>query len=144
MSYGAVLQRRWTDPSKTIQTHATVAATTEGEESTAVPAASCVKDIWRAAIEGDVECLQANVSLGVDVNALGQPGPGIWGPRFGKCGLFKASPLHFAASFGREEAVRFLLANGARVEQRSASGLTAKEYARRRQYEKIVAMLDGR
>ncbi len=128
MSYSSAAQRRSTDPAQTVVQNA------DG-------AAECVKDIFQAAIEGDVECIAANLALGVDVNRPGQPGK-VWGPRFEKSGLFAAPPLHYAVSYGREEAVKLLLSKGARVDQRSASGLTAKEYARRRNYTHIAALLD--
>lgn len=134
MSYDASMQRRWTKPEEAISVRAA-----DGLDQT--PRA-CVKDVYRAAIEGDVECLEANIAqLGVDVNKMGQPAD-VWGPRFEKSGLFVASPLHYAVSYNREEAVRFLLAKGARVDQRSASGLTAKDYARRRQYHHLMALMD--
>lgn len=101
----------------------------------------CVKDVFRAAIEGDVACLEANIKLGADVNKLGQPLV-IWGPRFEKSGLFGAAPLHYACAYGRESAVKFLLSKGARPDLRSASGLTCRDYARRRNYVTILAMLD--
>lgn len=101
----------------------------------------CVKDIYQAAIEGDVECLQANLELGIDINKMGQPGT-IWGPRFDKSGLFYGTPLHYACSYNREVAVRFLIQRGARTDIRSASGLTCKEYARRRGYASILMLLD--
>lgn len=104
-------------------------------------AAQCVKDIFQAAIEGDVECLEANLDAGVDINSLGQPAT-VWGPRFEKSGLFAATALQYACSYGREEAVTFLLQRGARVDQRSASGHTAKDYARRRNYMGILHQLD--
>lgn len=125
MSYAPTLQRYVTDPHKCF----------EGD------AAQCVKDIFQAAIEGDVECLEANLRIGVDINKLGQPGK-IWGPRFEKSGLFYATPLHYAVSYGRDLAVKFLLEHGARPEVRSASGMTCKEYARRRNYVSILVMLD--
>lgn len=101
----------------------------------------CVKDIFQAAIEGDVACIEANLELGVDINKMGQPNS-IWGSRFEKSGLFYATPLHYACSYNREVAVRYLLLRGARVDIRSASGLTCKEYARRRQYTSILQLLE--
>lgn len=101
----------------------------------------CIKDIFQAAIEGDVQCIEANLELGVDINKMGQPNQ-IWGSRFEKSGLFYATPLHYACSYNRELAVRFLLQRGARTDIRSASGLTCKEYARRRQYTSVLLLLD--
>lgn len=103
----------------------------------------CPKDIFKAAIEGDVECLRANLDLGADINQQGQPGA-IWGPRFNKAGLYYATPLHYACAYNRELAVRFLLHRGARTDIRSASGLTCKEYARRRNYVHLLVLLDRR
>lgn len=127
MSYVSSLQRRFTNDATAIINDE------DGER--------CVKDMYQAAIEGDVECLAANIKLGADVNAMGQPRE-TWGPRFEKSGLFAASPLHYACSYGREEAVKLLLQHGARTDQRSASGHTPKEYARLRNYVDIIHMLD--
>ena len=129
MSYAPILQRHATAPDRTLTRHA--------DGST-----SCVKDIFRAAVEGDVECIEANLSIGVDINALGQPAD-VWGPRYEKSGLFYATPLHYACSYGREAAVRTLLQHGARTDIRSASGLSCKEYARRRNYVSILMLLDS-
>jgi ankyrin repeat protein len=127
MSYDPKLQRRSTPKDQAVR----------ADES---GAQVCVKDIFQAAIEGDVECIQANIDLGVPVNKMGKPDH-IWGPRFEKSGLFIAAPLHYACSYGREEAVKLLLENGARVDQRSASGLTPKDYARRRNYTQLLALM---
>jgi ankyrin repeat protein len=129
MSYPSILQRRSTAADKTL-----VIADDGGKR--------CVKDIFLASIEGDVECIEANLACGVDVNKPGQPAK-IWGPRFEKSGLFSATPLHYAVSYGREEAVRALLKLGARTDLRSASGMTAKQYAQRRQYNNIVHLIDS-
>ena len=128
MAYPSALQRRSTAHENLYATDA------DGEER-------CSKDIFKAAIEGDIECITANLDLGVDVNAMGQPGQ-IWGPRFAKSGHFAAAPLHYAVSYGRDEAVALLLSRGARTDQRSASGHTAKDYARRRNYMTILHQLD--
>lgn len=101
----------------------------------------CKKDIFQAAVEGDLECLKANLELGVDINALGQPSP-TWGPRYAKSGHFKATALHYACAYNREVAVKLLLQRGARTDIRSASGFTCKEYARRRNYINILILLD--
>ena len=129
MTYASHLQRRYTQPQETILV---------AEDGTRY----CKKDIFRAAIEGDVECLEANLSLGVDVNKVGQPNT-VWGPRFEKCGLFSAAPLHYACAYGREDAAKFLLAKGARADLLSASGMTSRDYAKRRNYISILAMLDS-
>jgi hypothetical protein len=101
---------------------------------------SCVKDIFRAAVEGDVECLEANLSIGVDINSLGQP-TDVLGPRYEMSGLFYATPLHYACSYGREAAVRTLLQHGARTDIRSTSGLSCKEYISN--YVSILMLLDS-
>uniref|UniRef100_A0A7S1MER3 Ankyrin repeat protein n=2 Tax=Neobodo designis TaxID=312471 RepID=A0A7S1MER3_NEODS len=128
MAYPSQLQRRHTAPDQLY------AETEDG-------AKVATKDIFHAAIEGDVEAIRANLDLGVDVNAMGQPSA-IWGPRFEKSGHFAASPLHYAVSYGREEAVALLLSRGARTDQRSASGHTPKDYARRRNYMGILHQLE--
>eukprot|EP00388_Colpodella_angusta_P048940 GDKK01077823.1.p1 GENE.GDKK01077823.1~~GDKK01077823.1.p1 ORF type:complete len:142 (-),score=3.83 GDKK01077823.1:112-537(-) len=104
-------------------------------------ARTCKKDIYQAAIEGDVECLAVNLMLGADVNGKGQP-VFVYGPRFDKCDVFAATPLHYACGYNREEAVQFLLENGANPELRSASGVTCREYARSRNYITILQLLD--
>lgn len=129
MSYPSHLQRYVTDKSRALRANPNNGST------------ECVKDIFQAAIEGDLECIEANLDLGVDINSLGQPTT-VWGPRFEKSGLFAATPLQYACSYGREEAVTLLLQRGARVDQRSASGHTAKDYARRRNYMGILHQLD--
>lgn len=122
-----------------LQCHVTPADKAKVRDDNGV--ARCVKDIFQAAIEGDLECIRANLDLGVDINRMGQPGQ-CWGPRFDKSGLFYATPLHYACSYNREHAVRLLLQRGARTDIRSASGLTCKEYARRRKYISVVQLLD--
>eukprot|EP00164_Ancoracysta_twista_P015824 GFYU01026296.1.p1 GENE.GFYU01026296.1~~GFYU01026296.1.p1 ORF type:complete len:107 (-),score=21.22 GFYU01026296.1:164-451(-) len=82
----------------------------------------CIKDIFQSAIEGDVECLAANLALDVNIDSRGQP-KFIYGPRFKKCEVFGATPLHYACGYNREEAVQFLLDNGANTTIRSAIGL---------------------
>jgi ankyrin repeat protein len=128
MSFPAGLQRRHTAEDKLF---------VEQEDGTK----ACSKDIFQAAIEGDLEAIRANLDLGVNVNAMGQPSA-IWGPRFEKSGHFAATPLHYAVSYGRDEAVGLLLAKGARTDQRSASGHTPKDYARRRNYMGILHQLE--
>lgn len=130
MSYPTVLQRRFTSDEAALYV-----------DDDATGERRCRKDIFQAAVEGDVEAIKANLALGVDVNVMGQPSA-IWGPRFEKSGHFAGTALHYATSYGREEAVAFLLEKGARVDVRSASGHTAKDYARRRGYLNILAMLD--
>jgi len=128
MMYSSILQRHSTAPEQAI---------TRREDGSSV----CIKDIFQAAIEGDVECIEANLKLGVDINSRGAPAK-PWGPRFDKASLYYATPLHYACAYGRESAVYFLLNRGARTMIRSASGMTCKEYARRRNYISILVMLD--
>ena len=129
MSFGQHLQRMATSPDRAIAEDPS-----SGERC-------CAKDIYLAAIEGDVECLKANVDMGADVNALGKPSK-VWGYRFEKSSGFRAAPLHFAASYNRGLAVELLLKSGADVGLKSCSGLTARDYAQLRGYENINAMLD--
>jgi ankyrin repeat protein len=129
MTYAPILQRHVTHPE---------AALVRDADGTS----HCVKDIFRAAVEGDVECIEANLALGVDINSQGQPAH-CWGPRYEKSALFYATPLHYACSYGREAAVKALLQHGARTDIRSASGLSCKEYARRRNYVSILMLLDS-
>jgi len=121
--YAKYLQRLSTDPSQTV---------VDGH---------CVKDIFRAAIEGDIECLAVNLEIGVKVNCLGQPSK-KWGPQFDKCVGYQATPLHYAASYGRLDAVEFLLQNGADARVKSSSGHTAKDYARVRYYTDVVRIIE--
>ncbi|KPA77518.1 hypothetical protein ABB37_06901 [Leptomonas pyrrhocoris] len=107
-------------------------------------------DVFHAACDGDVAALAAWVSgvppasLPARVNVVGQPDPATYnGVQFQQRWLFRASPLIFAAAFGREEAVRFLLAHGADPGVKSSTGLRAVDYAAKRRYTNIVAMLRG-
>jgi ankyrin repeat protein len=50
----------------------------------------------------------------------------------------------WAAGQGQAEAVKLLLARGARTDQRDDRGLTALEIARQAQQAPVVALLDGR
>ncbi len=111
----------------------------------------CVKDIWQAAIEGDVECLDANLQLGSSISQLGQPimsaasdanTVAIWGPLFDRCALFRATPLQYACAYNRIEAAQFLLSRGASWEQLSSTGVSAKDYARRRGYHEILKLIE--
>jgi hypothetical protein len=139
MSFPEFMQRRSTAP----------AAAVVG----AGDARRCTKDIWQAAIEGDVECIDANLQLGASLSQLGQPVLSaatdattvqIWGPLFDKCALFRATPLQFACAYNRIEAARFLLERGASWEQLSSTGVSAKDYARRRGYTEILRLIDER
>ena len=62
MPYPISLQRYYTAP------HDAIFMDREGRKEVA-------KDIFRAAIEGDVECIEANLDNGVNINRPGQPGP---------------------------------------------------------------------
>lgn len=100
-------------------------------------------DIFHAACDGDARMIQENVRLGVDINALGQPHPECYdGVQFEKRWFFYGPPIAFAAAFGRERAVKALIEWGADVHQRSSTGLTAKEYAMKRGYGTIVALIE--
>ncbi|KAG5484573.1 hypothetical protein CUR178_07164 [Leishmania enriettii] len=102
----------------------------------------CTIDIFHAACDGDVAALDACVRSGVSINAIGQPDPARYnGVQFKQRWLFRAPPLVFAAAFGREEAVRFLLAHGADSHATSTTGLRARDYAVGRGYDAIVRML---
>ncbi|KAJ9451067.1 hypothetical protein DIPPA_16724 [Diplonema papillatum] len=79
---------------------------------------SCHKDVFLAAIGGDIECLVYNLDNGADVNALGKPK--AWGYRFEKASAFYAAPLHYAVALS----VRFLLGRGTAINQKSHSGLS--------------------
>ncbi|KPI86304.1 hypothetical protein ABL78_4651 [Leptomonas seymouri] len=107
-------------------------------------------DVYHAACDGDVGLLAqwakevSPSSLSSRVNALGQPDPATYnGVQFKQRWLFRAPPLTFAAAFGREEAVSFLLAHGADPRVKSSTGLRAVDYAERRGYTNIVVMLRG-
>ncbi|KAJ9451066.1 Ankyrin repeat domain-containing protein 2B [Diplonema papillatum] len=102
---------------------------------------SCHKDVFLAAIEGDIECLVYNLDNGADVNALGKPK--AWGYRFEKASAFYAAPLHYAVAYGRESAVKLLLERGANIDQKSHSGLSSVDYARLRGYIQLSAMLEA-
>eukprot|EP01065_Artemidia_motanka_P006577 TRINITY_DN13221_c0_g1_i1.p2 TRINITY_DN13221_c0_g1~~TRINITY_DN13221_c0_g1_i1.p2 ORF type:complete len:149 (+),score=44.74 TRINITY_DN13221_c0_g1_i1:49-495(+) len=136
MSYHSHLQRLSTQPDRLL---AQAPAT---DDDTDEPRTVCVKDIFLAAIEGDIECIEKNLELGVDINSMGQPAK-VWGTRFEKSTGFRAAPLHYAAAYGRELAVRLLLDRGARPGIKSHSGLKPQEYARLREYTEIAARRAG-
>lgn len=101
-------------------------------------------DIFHAACDGDAMMLAYNIYYGADINGLGQPNPMYYdGKPLEKRWSFCAPPLVFAAAFGRERAVRALLAWGADVHGRSSTGLEAKDYAAKRGYSAIVSMLEA-
>lgn len=100
------------------------------------------RDIFHAACDGDAELLHAYVMAGVDINAVGQPHPQRYeGAQFEQRWTFTATPLIFAAAFGRDRAVRALLQWGANVNSQSSTGLTARDYAEARGYVAIVDCL---
>eukprot|EP00759_Apiculatamorpha_spiralis_P045147 PhF_6_TR41997/c0_g1_i1/m.63511 len=129
--YAKHLQRLSTDPSQTLIY----------DDSTNSSTGRCVKDVYRSAIEGDVECLKTNLELGVNINALGQPIK-KWGPQFDKSVGYAATALHYAASYGRLEAVEFLLQNGADPRVKSTSGHTPKDYAKVRYYTDVLRLIE--
>ncbi|AIN95953.1 hypothetical protein LPMP_090370 [Leishmania panamensis] len=99
-------------------------------------------DIFHAACDGDVVALDSCIRGAADINAIGQPDPARYnGIQFKQRWLFRAPPLVFAAAFGREEAVRFLLAHGADPDVASTTGLRARDYAARRGYGSIVQLV---
>ncbi|AYU76480.1 conserved hypothetical protein [Leishmania infantum JPCM5] len=99
-------------------------------------------DIFHAACDGDVAALDACLRSASNIDALGQPDPARYnGFQFKQRWLFRAPPLVFAAAFGREEAVRFLLEHGANPHVASTTGLRAQDYAAQRGYSAIVLML---
>jgi hypothetical protein len=178
MSYPEFMQRRSTKSDAAIVEDVDVFGLPSQQQdpnSSSSPSASsatqnkkmkCVKDIWHAAIEGDVECLEANLKLGASISQLGQPiltasannsnsgssaahgtttSSGvqpIWGPLFDRCALFRATPLQFACAYNRIEAAKFLLDQGASWEQLSSTGVSAKDYARRRNYIEILKLIE--
>lgn len=107
--------------------------------------------VYHAACDGDVGALagwiarvQPPSSLPARINAPGQPDPATYnGVQFQQRWLFQAPPLIFAAAFGREDAVRFLLDNGADPQVRSSTGLRAVDYAEQRGYAAIASLLRG-
>eukprot|EP01062_Namystynia_karyoxenos_P063483 TRINITY_DN56288_c0_g1_i1.p1 TRINITY_DN56288_c0_g1~~TRINITY_DN56288_c0_g1_i1.p1 ORF type:complete len:157 (+),score=50.44 TRINITY_DN56288_c0_g1_i1:73-543(+) len=141
MSYHSHLQRLSTPPDQLMVAvpEAEDAEAPEGAE----PRMVCRKDIFLAAIEGDIECIEKNLELGVDINSMGQPAK-IWGTRFEKSTGFRAAPLHYAAAYGRELAVKLLLDRGARPSIKSHSGLKPQEYARLRQYGELADLIQAK
>lgn len=100
-------------------------------------------DIFHAACDGDPKSLYLNMLHGANINALGTPNPKRYmGVQLEKRWTFYGTPLMFAASFGRERAVRALLAWGADPLIKSSTGLIAKDYAAKREYHAIVHMLE--
>lgn len=107
------------------------------------PYGSSYIDIFHAACDGDPKVIRWNLDHGADINALGQPNPTQYdGVQFEKRWTFYGPPIVFAAAFGRERAVRALIAWGANVHQKSSTGLEAKDYAMKRGYKAIVEMIE--
>ncbi|CCW69538.1 unnamed protein product [Phytomonas sp. Hart1] len=101
-------------------------------------------DIFHAACDGDCKMIELNLHAGININAIGQPNPTAYdGVQFEKRWTYYATPLIFAAAFGRENAVSYLLKQGADVRILSSTCLTAKEIAAHRGYEAVVGMLEG-
>ncbi|KAH9586365.1 hypothetical protein LSM04_008077 [Trypanosoma melophagium] len=99
-------------------------------------------NIFLAACDGDVPAIRMFLSAGVNINSMGQPDP-AYGPSFDRRTLFSATPLCFAAGYGREKAVAALLEDGADVLKASSTGLKPVDYARHRSYTAIVEMLEA-
>ena len=97
------------------------------------------RDIWTAAVDGDVECLQRRLDEGVGIDDMGYP-KGV--PAFSSK-KFYATALHYAVAYGNARAVLFLIRNGARPDAQSSMGLTPLDYARKRNYEQIIRILHG-
>eukprot|EP00756_Hemistasia_phaeocysticola_P045774 Hpha_TRINITY_DN1952_c0_g1::TRINITY_DN1952_c0_g1_i1::g.31013::m.31013 len=140
MSYHSHLQRLSTQPDQLL-VEVQAREGEEGEEGETRTV--CKKDIFLAAIEGDIECIERNLDLGVDINSMGQPAK-IWGTRFEKSTGFRAAPLHYAAAYGRELAVKLLLERGARPGVKSHSGLKPQEYARLRHYGELADLIQAK
>lgn len=135
--------------SSTAVTGPAIGADVGSVSSPAVPAASAsapvnyALDIFHAACDGDAMMIAYNLHYGADINAVGQPNPLYYdGKPLEKRWSFYAPPLVFAAAFGRERAVRALLAWGADVHGKSSTGLEAKDYAVKRGYTTILSMLE--
>ena len=94
------------DPVAAKQAIPAIAALLDVEPASAAAATGPVgKSIWDAAAAGDLELLQANLTLGININAMvpaGLPGAG-------------GTPLHIAAMSNQVEIIEFLLGKGADV-----------------------------
>lgn len=73
--------------------------------------------LTHSSAKGDIEGVKLCLSLGVDVNE-----PSRWGWNLANAG---ETPLTAAAKFGRTEVVKYLLANGAKINQPDGFGDTA-------------------
>ncbi len=98
------------DPVAARQSIPTIAALLDVEPGSATAAAPPAgKSIWDAAAAGDLELLQANLTLGADVNGMVPAGIPFAG----------ATPLHIAAISNQAEVIEFLLAKGADANTRA-------------------------
>ena len=94
------------DPVAAKQSIPAIAALLGVEPGSAAAAAGPLgKSIWDAAAAGDLELLQANLTIGIDINAMVPAG------NLGAGG----TPLHIAALSNQVEAIEFLLGKGADV-----------------------------
>nr|CCC95800.1 unnamed protein product [Trypanosoma congolense IL3000] len=141
MPYPYVLQCR-ESCNRSIGIKHDVATTVEGEitRNYAASAPCSIKDIFTAACDGDAPALGMYLEMGVDIDSLGRPNK-PYGTTFNRCSNFCATPLCFAAAYGREKAVEFLLANGANPSKPSSTGIRPFEYARHRRYGTIMELL---
>ena len=87
-------------------------------------------DIWKAAASGNIEAIKQHLGAGTDVDAR-EPSGG-------------STPLLVAATFGRVEAVKFLIKEGANVNAASNDGATALHGAAFFCHTEIVKLLLGK
>ncbi|KAH8604883.1 putative Ankyrin repeats (3 copies) [Trypanosoma vivax] len=141
MPYPHVLQCRESSREAT-RVKYDVSVTTDGVVLRSPPANSkCViQNIFTAACDGDVPAIQMFLLRGDDINSWGRPAPN-YGTTFNRCSHFQATPLCFAAAYGREKAVSMLLSAGADPMKPSTTGVRPLEYAKHRSYAAIVEML---
>ncbi|EAN80186.1 ankyrin repeat protein, putative [Trypanosoma equiperdum] len=141
MPYPDVLQCRNSKVEAVVIKHdVAVAADGAVTSSYAVNAPCGTKDIYLAACDGDTVALDMFLRMGVDINSIGRPTQ-RYGTTFDRCSHFCATPLCFAAAYGREKAVAFLLEKGADAFRTSSTGIRPWEYARHRRYRIIMDML---
>ena len=67
-------------------------------------------DIWKAAVQGDIEAVKRHLATGTDVDVKG--------------GWMVITPLHMAALNGHKEIVELLIAKGADVNAKAEDGET--------------------
>ena len=100
------------------------------------PAPSEGKSIWDAAAAGDIKLLQANLTLGIDINAMVPAGNPVTG----------ATPLHIAAISNQVEVVKFLISKGADVNMKAGNkdGATPLAWAAAfGKYEAVMALIES-